>query len=57
LDQWLGALPGRVFTLQIDPRGHIYALTPDQSIPATAFVTQPSGFPLTPLAPTLARAQ
>jgi hypothetical protein len=57
LDQWLGVLPGRVFTLQLDPRGHIYALSPDQSIPATAFVTQPSGFPLTPVAPALARAQ
>jgi hypothetical protein len=57
LDQWLGVLPGRVFTLQIDPRGRIYALTPDQSTPATTFVSQPKGFPLTPIAPKQARAQ
>jgi hypothetical protein len=57
LDQWLGVLPGRVFTLQLDPGGRIYALTPDQSAPAKTFVSQPSGFPLTPIAPTLARAQ
>jgi len=57
LDQWLGVLPSRVFTLQIDPRGQIYALTPEQSAPATAFVSQPSGFPMTPVAPGLARAQ
>jgi hypothetical protein len=57
LDQWLGVLPGRVFTLQIDPKGRIYALTPEQSTPATTFVTQPNGFPLLPIAPTLARAQ
>ena len=57
MDQWLGPLPGRVFTLQIDPRGRIYALSPDQSTPATTFVNQPSGFPLTPVAPRLARAQ
>ena len=57
LDQWLGMLPGRVFTLQIDPRGRIYALSPDQAVPATDFVTQPSGFPMTPVAPRLARAE
>jgi hypothetical protein len=50
LDEWLGPLPGRVFTLQIDPRGLIYALSPDQSTPAKTFVSQPSGFPLTPVA-------
>ena len=57
MDQWLGVLPGRVFTLQIDPRGRIYALSPEQSTPAKTFVNQPSGFPLAPVAPRLARAQ
>jgi len=57
LDQWLGVLPSRVFTLQIDPRGRIYALSPEQSAPATDFVHQPSGFPMTPVAPKLARAE
>ena len=50
LDQWLGVLPGRVFTLQIDPGGRIFALSPEQSTPAKTFVTQPQGFPLTPVA-------
>ena len=49
VDRGFGPWAKRVFRAQIDSSARIFVLEPTQSIPATEFVAQPSGFPLMPV--------
>lgn len=48
-DRGFGPWAKRVFSAQLDSSGRIFVLKQTQSIPATEFVEQPSGFPLMPV--------
>jgi len=50
VSQGVGPWTRRVFSAQLESDGRIYLLKPGQIFPIKDFVTQPTGFPLAPIA-------